>query len=183
MSKVEQEATMQSFMGRLAAIMALLVLSAAMVRAVEEKEAKGGLDKTPKAVLEAVKAKFPNAKIVSASAEKDKDQVIYEVQIKDGNHKADVSVTAEGKIVSVEKEIETKDLPKAVTSALEAKYPNATIKRAEQVKEEGKPMFYEVLLVTADSKTLEVSFDPQGKLINEEKKEKKTEKTEKKSAK
>jgi hypothetical protein len=152
------------------ALVAVLGLTAAW--ADDDKEEKVPLDKLPKAVTDAVKAKFDGAELVSASKEKDNGKEVYEVAIKHKGSNIDVSLTPEGKIVSIEKEIAAKDLPKAVSEALDAKYPKATIKKLEEVTENDK-IVYEALLVTAEQKTVEAVFDPSGKLVKEEKKEKK----------
>jgi uncharacterized membrane protein YkoI len=152
------------------ALVALLGLTA--VWADDDKEEKVPLDKLPRAVTDAVKAKFDGAELVSASKEKDNGKLVYEVAIKHKGSNIDVSLTPKGKIVSIEKEIAAKDLPKAVSEALDAKYPKATIKKLEEVTENDK-VVYEALLVTAEQKTIEAVFDPSGKLVKEEKKEKK----------
>lgn len=139
------------------------------------------LDKLPKAVLEAVKKRFPKAEIVEAAKETEGDKVEFEVSIKDGETKIDVMLTPEGKITLIEKVIAAKDLPKAVTEALAAKYEKATFKTVEEITKvtDGKEAvdYYEVLLVTADKKTLEVEVTPDGKIKKvEDKKEEKEEK-------
>ena len=58
-----------------------------------------------------------------------------------------------------------------VTEALEAKYPKATIKKAEEITKDDKVTF-EVLIETADKKKLEVVLDAKGKIVEEEKKDK-----------
>ena len=57
-------------------------------------EEKVPLDKLPAKVLDAVKTKFPKADLVSASKEKENNETIYEVSIKDDGHKIDVSLKA-----------------------------------------------------------------------------------------
>jgi hypothetical protein len=153
-----------------ATVLMLLAISVA-VRADEEKVP---LDKLPKEVTAAVKKKFPKAELVAAS----KEDGNYEVSIKAEDTTMDVTVTPEGKIVLIEKTIAAKDLPKKVAEALEAKYPKATYKTIEEIIKDDKIEKYEILLVTADKKTLEVTFDPNGKFLDEEKKseEKKEEK-------
>jgi hypothetical protein len=150
------------------ALLALVGLSA--LRADEGKEEKIPLDKLPKAVVDAVKAKFEGAELVSAEKEKEDGKEVFEVAIKHKGQNIEVTLTPEGKIVSVEKEIAVKDLPKEVSEALDAKYPKATIKKLEEVTE-GDKLTYEALLVTADKKTVEAVFDPKGKLVKEEKKD------------
>ena len=149
-----------------------------MARADEEKVP---LDKLPKEVTEAIKKKFPKAELVKASKEDMDGKPVYEVNIKAEDTTMDVIVTPDGKIVLIEKTIKAKDLPKAVAEALETKYPKATHKKIEAIIKDDKVEKYEFLLVTKDKKTLEVSFDPKGKFLEEEKKgeDKKEEKKDK----
>jgi hypothetical protein len=151
-------------------VTAALVLSLAVARGDEEKV---DLDKLPKAVVKAVKDKFPKAKLVGAEKEKEGGKTVYEVHIKDGKTTIEVTVTPKGKIVSVEKEISAKDLPKAVAEALEKKYPRAKITKTEEVSKDDK-ITYE-MQITVGKKKLEVVFDPDGKFVKEEKKDKKDE--------
>src|SRR3954462_11452947 len=95
-----------------------LLVSAA--RAGEEKVA---LDKLPRAVAEAVKARFPGATLSGAGKETEGGKAVYEVTIKDKGRNVDVTLTPDGKIVEIEKQIAAKDLPRAVSGALNAKYP------------------------------------------------------------
>jgi hypothetical protein len=169
---------MKTVITGLLAGVALLALTAACARADEEE--KVPLDKLPKAVVDAVKAKFPKAKLVGAEKEKEDGKEVYEVAIKDGDSNIEVTVTPEGKITTVEKEITLKDVPKAVSDAFEAKYPKATVKKVEEISKDDKITEYEFLIVTADTKKLEVSFDPKGKFLEEEKKDKEEKKEEKK---
>ena len=153
----------------LAVALGTLALVAA-VRADDEE--KVPLDKLPKAVADAVKAKFPDAKLVAAGKEKEDGKVVYEVAITNKDQSIEITVTPDGKIVLIEKVIAEKDLPKAVAEALEKKYPKATIKKLEEIVKDDKIVKYEALIVTADKKNLEVSFDPSGKFLEEEKKDK-----------
>jgi uncharacterized membrane protein YkoI len=173
-----EESTMRQFSRWLVAGVALGLVVVAAARAADEGEKKVPLDKVPKAVLDAVKAKFEGAEIKGASTEKDGDKLVYEIQIVHKGHKADVSLTPEGKILSVEKEIKAADLPEKVAAAIKDKYPGAKIKLAEEVSEGGKIKF-EVLLVKGDKSEAEVVFDPDGKVLKEEKKEAKKDKKDK----
>jgi hypothetical protein len=168
-------------MRALATVAVCLFAFAAPVRADEEKVP---LDKVPKAVLEAATKRFPKAEVVGASKEADKDKTVYEVELKQGGKTIDVTLTPEGVITTIEQQIDAKDLPKAVAEALDKKYPKATHKIIEAVYavKDGKEGldFYEVLLVTAEKKEVEVQVLPDGKIKAEEKKpEKKEEKKDK----
>jgi hypothetical protein len=172
---------MSKALGVLTTAVAVTALLGALAQAGGEE--KVPLDKLPKAVVDAVKAKFPDAQLKSAEKEKEDGKIVYEVNIKDGKHTIEVTVTPDGKLVSIEKEIEPKDLPKAVAEALREKYPNAKIKKAEELaKGDGKVTGYEMVIVTTGGQTLEVVFNPQGKFQKEEKQgvEKKEEKKDEK---
>jgi uncharacterized membrane protein YkoI len=134
-------------------------------------EEKIDLDKLPAKVKDAVKKEFKDAELVSASKENEDDKIVFEVQIKVKGQIIEVTCTDDGKIVSIEKEIAAKLLPKAVTDALNEKYPKAVIKKAEEVTEQGKTN-YEVLITTADKKTLEITYDKDGKVLEKEEKKK-----------
>jgi uncharacterized membrane protein YkoI len=153
--------------GVLAVLAGLFLLTAA--RAGEEKIP---LDKVPKAVLDAVKQKYPGAELVSAVKEEENGKVVYEVVVKDKGQKIEAEFQPDGTLVGVEKEIAAKDLPKAVADAIEAKFPNATIKRAEEATA-GDKVTYEVILVTADNQRYLLELDSKGKITEEKKLEEK----------
>lgn len=149
----------------------VMVVTTGMAARADDKEEKVPLDKVPKAVLKAVKAKFKDAELVGAQTEKEDDKLLYEINLKDKGQSVDVTVTPDGKIVTIEKTIAAKDLPRPVAEAIKSKYPKAEHKRVEEIKE-GEKTTYEVLLVT-EKKTIEVVLDPEGKIVKEESKDKK----------
>jgi uncharacterized membrane protein YkoI len=148
------------------------VVLAAASRGEEEKVV---LDKVPKAVREGVKARFPDAKATDAAKETEDGKVVYEVTIKNKEQTIDVTLTPEGEIIKIEKEIGKKDLPQAVVKTLEEKYPKATYKIVEEINKVEKKKetleFYEVLLEKADKHRLEVQITAEGKIVNEENKD------------
>ncbi|MBI3407480.1 MAG: PepSY-like domain-containing protein [Planctomycetes bacterium] len=150
------------------AVLGVLWTSAA-ARPDEEKVA---LDKLPKAVADAVKKRFPKAEMTEAAKETENDKTVFEVTVKDAGKTIDVTLTPEGTILGLEKEIAAKDLPKAVTESIDAKYPKASYKYAEEVIKvkdgQEKLEYYEVRLVTADCKMLEVVVAPNGKITKVE---------------
>ena len=142
-----------------------LVWQAASVSAKEEKVP---LDKLPAAVKDAIKARFPGAKLGEANKETKKDETVYEVELKQKDQEYEVSITPEGKIIQVEREIDIQELPQAVVRAINKKYPRAELKEAEEVTKGDKITSYEVEFVTSDKKELELNVDPSGKIIEEE---------------
>jgi hypothetical protein len=63
--------------------------------------------------------------------------------------------------------LDAKELPVAVVAALEQKFPKATYKSASHVLKDDKPLEYDVVLATADNKTLEIAFDKDGAVKSE----------------
>lgn len=145
-----------------------LVAFVPVVRAGEEKVP---LKDVPMAVLDAVKARFPAAELKEAARETEDGRTTYEVALKQAGKAVDVALTAEGEITEVETELAAKDLPKAVASAIETKFPKSTIKGAEEIVEfEGdkQTRSFEVLLETGARKPVEVKLSPEGKIVKEE---------------
>src|SRR5262249_33483733 len=128
--------------------MAGLVLLATVVQA-DDKVQKVPLDKVPQKVMDAVKNRFPGAEITSVEKETADNQVIYDIELKHKGRKYEMDIKEDGTVLEVEKEVAVKDLPAAVTKAIEAKYPKSTIKEVMEVNKvmgkEEKPDHYEVL--------------------------------------
>jgi hypothetical protein len=149
-------------------------------------EQKVPLDKVPKAVMDSVKARFPDAKLIGASSEKTGDKLVYEVELEFKGKHHDVTVETDGKIVTIEREIAFKELPKVVQKTLNKAHPKAVFKIIEEVihVKDGKEKleYYEAHIEGADKKEVEVIVLPDGKIKapaqeekkGEEKKEKKT---------
>ena len=164
---------MRRFIGEFIAVVASLLVVLTTARADEEKVP---LDKLPKVVVDAVKARFSDAKLLSAEKETEDGKTVYEVVIQNKDQKIEVTLTPQGEITEIEKQIKAKDLPTKVAKALEDKYPKATYKVIEEVikveKKKEQAPYYEVLLVTADKKKLEVVLTADGKITKEEDKSK-----------
>jgi hypothetical protein len=128
-------------------------------------------DKLPPKVMAEVKARFPGAEFTSITKETVEGQVIYDLEMKYKGRKCEMDIREDGTIINIEREIAAKDLPGAVTKALAKKYPKATLKEIMESKVvKGKEELlegYEVVLETADKKTLEVTLAPDGKIIEE----------------
>jgi hypothetical protein len=147
----------------LAAVLALLASS--MCCADEEKIE---VDKLPKAVVNAVKAKYPDGKLVSAEKETEGDKTVYEVVVKNKDQSIEITLDGDGKILEVEQEVAAKDLPKAVTKTIEEKYPKGTIKNAESSTRDEK-VTYTVLLendvvIEKEKQNVQLQLTAEGKI-------------------
>ncbi|MFO0788422.1 MAG: PepSY-like domain-containing protein [Pirellulales bacterium] len=128
-----------------------------------EKEIK--VSEVPAKVRDAIMAKFPGAKAEEASQEEEDGKTLYELALKTSDTTIDVTANSDGEIISIEKLIHEDRLPKPVRDALSAKYPDGQLKKVEEITEKDTTS-YEVLVVT----TTEVKLDPQGQVVEEEKK-------------
>jgi uncharacterized membrane protein YkoI len=154
---------------RFALTLSMLSLAFALLPAngpVRAEEQEVPLDQVPKAVIEAIKAKFPGATLSEAETETEDGKTIYEVTLNYKGQEYTVSATAEGKITEIERELAIKDLPKAVIDAIKKKYPNANMEEAEEVTA-GDKITYEVI-VEVSKKELAVTLDGNGKILKEE---------------
>jgi uncharacterized membrane protein YkoI len=169
---------MRGIMSRLGMVaVAALVLLVAGGRADDKdkdkaKAEKVPLDKVPKKVMDAIKARFPKADITSVEKETEEGKVVYDIELKSEGRKYEMDIQEDGTVIEIEKEVAAKDVPEAVKKAIEAKYPKSTVKDVMEVNKvkgkEEKPDHYEVTLETADKKTIEVVVSLDGKSVKGE---------------
>jgi len=152
-----------------AAVQALAVAGVLVLAAGADEEKKIPLDQVPKKVLDAVKAKYPGATLRGATKGVEDKEVYYTIALKHKDDDYEVTLTPEGEITEVAREIDVKDLPAAVSAAVAKKFPGATIQEADEVREPGEKgkLTYYVELTTADKKRLEVTFDPGGQVVKQ----------------
>jgi hypothetical protein len=151
---------------------ALVLLGSFVLLAVgalsQADEQKIDLKDVPKAVLDAVRVKYPRAELKEATKETEKnDEVTYEISLVNQGKKITVSLDRNAKIGEIETEVAIVDLPKTVTDAIAAKYPRATLKKAEEIVEieNGKEeKEYEVEIVTSEGKSMEVTVAANGEI-------------------
>jgi hypothetical protein len=116
--------------------------------------------KLPKAVLKAVKDRFPGAEIEKAIKEEAVGETTYEVVLDHKGHAVDVALKGDGTILEIESEIPVEKLPPAVKRALATKYPKAKIEKVEElIKGKGTPVLYEATILT------EIVLSGKGKVI------------------
>ena len=152
----------------LGAVAMFLFVGTGTVRAQEEVVPQ---DKIPKAVMNALLAKFPKAKIDKCTKAKEGDDIVYDIEFKQEGRKCEADIKENGTYINYEQAIEAKDLPKVVKDAIDKKYPKATWKDIMEEKEvhgkDEKLSAYEVVLVTADKKEVEVRVSPEGKILED----------------
>jgi hypothetical protein len=149
-----------------------LIAAALVLSGARAQDTAKDVDKIPKKVMDALKAKFPKAVIHKWTQEKEGNDVIYDIEFKENGRACEADIKEDGTYINYEKAIESKDLPKAVGVAIEKKYPRATwqeIMEETGVKGNKEELSaYEVVLVTTDKKRVELRLAPDGKILEEE---------------
>jgi hypothetical protein len=143
-----------------------LFIGTGEIRAQEESVPQ---NKIPKVVMDALLAKFPKAKIDKCTKAKEGGDVVYDIEFKQEDRKCEADIKENGTYINYEKAIEAKDLPKVVSDAVEKRYPKSTLKETmEETEVKGKDeklSAYEVVLLTADKKDVELRLAPDGKIL------------------
>ncbi len=118
--------------------------------------------KLPAPILAAFQKSYPNAVIKTASSEKDKGKVVWEVESTENGLGRDLVYEPDGRVVEMEEQIAVGDLPAPVTEAVKASYPKAVITKAERLTR-GATLHYELQLKGAVVKAIELT--PEGKKV------------------
>jgi hypothetical protein len=112
----------------------------------------------PAAVRDAFESAYPNAGILSASAEEEGGETVYEIESRDGDQRRDLVYHANGTVATLEEIVQVAALPAAVRAAAQA---TGTIIQAEHVVE-GRMDFYEIV-VEHDGTRKSINLDASGK--------------------
>jgi hypothetical protein len=119
--------------------------------------------KLPKVILDAFRKAYPKAVIKNVAEEKENGKTTWEVESTDSGLARDLVYNPDGTVVDTEEEVAAASLPPAVTAALMAKFPKATITRAEKLIK-GKAFTYELTIAGAEAvKSLELTAE--GKIV------------------
>ena len=142
---------------RLGWVTAAVVAALMLVVTASWAEDKVDPDKIPKAVMDTLKTKFPKPVITKWTKETEAGKVVYDIEFTQDGRKCEADIKEDGTLLNFEKEVALKDLPEAVTKAVEKKYPKSTLKEAMEVTEikDKKEVMegYEITLQTATPNT------------------------------
>ncbi len=175
---------MRNSLFRLSVSLLILVLCLVFSCEQQAKEAKVEtkaedalqLDKIPEVVMAGLKAKFPGAEIQDWAKEKEGDIIVYDIEFKQADQKFEADIKEDGTIHNWEKEIAARDLPGAVKTATEEKYPNFNYKEIMEITAvkggEDALEGYEIVLETAEGEEAEITVAPDGQIVEESGEEK-----------
>ncbi len=149
----------------LVALVAGALLLAGTASAQEKKIKRSDL---PPAVEKTVAAQSAGATIRGFSTEKEKGQILYEVEMTVNGHSKDISMAADGSIVEIEEQVALDSLSPEVKAGLQAKAGKGKILKVESLTKKDKLVAYEAQVETNGKKS-EVQVGPDGKPLDHEK--------------
>ena len=121
----------------------------------------------PPAVEKTVAAQSAGATIRGFSTEKEKGQILYEVEMTVNGHSKDISMAADGSIVEIEEQVALDSLSPEVKAGLQAKAGRGKILKVESLTKKDKLVAYEAQVETNGKKS-EVQVGPDGKPLDHE---------------
>src|SRR5579871_2445669 len=92
---------------------AMVLVLAANARSQEKLTA----DKLPAKVAASVQGRFPGAEFTSIMKEKEGNDIVYDIELKQQGRKYEMDIKEDGTIVEIEKQVFAKDVPAAITKA------------------------------------------------------------------
>ncbi|WP_339608731.1 PepSY-like domain-containing protein [uncultured Roseivirga sp.] len=116
----------------------------------------------PKAVQDAFKAKFTNAKSVEWEMEEEGE---YEANFKMNKVEMSANFKSDGTWLETETEIKEKNLPEAVIATLKAKYDGYKVEETTKIEKPNGVVQYEAEIEKGEE-TLEVIFNANGTVIS-----------------
>ncbi len=119
----------------------------------------------PPAVEKTVAAQSAGATIRGFSTEKEKGQILYEVEMTVNGHSKDISIAADGSIVEIEEQVSLDSLSHEVKAGLQAKAGKGKILKVESLTKKDKLVAYEAQVETNGKKS-EVQVGPEGKSLD-----------------
>jgi len=125
--------------------------------------AKAAPEPLPPAVKAAFSEAYPQATVRQVIHEKAHGHEQYEIESVDQGLKLHVSYKPDGSVISVEQEVAAADVPAAVTAAITARYPQATLGVCERATEK-KSTYYDIGLKGAPVDS--VRLTPDGKWVS-----------------
>jgi hypothetical protein len=148
-------------------VVACIVLASAASAAIAADDYQPlPLNQVPRVVRDAVMKRFPDAKPQEAHQGTDENKKPFvDVHILVKDQKVWVTCEIDGSIRTVDREIALSGVPKAVTAAIQKRYPKAAVRLVNEITEGSSPT-YEIAL-TFNKKKLVASFSAAGEWLEE----------------
>jgi uncharacterized membrane protein YkoI len=129
------------------------------------------VDKIPGKVMDALKARFPEAKISKWTREEESELVVYDIEFEQAGRKFEADIKEDGAIHNWEKAIQAEDLPEIVKKSVLERYAQSTITEIMEISavQDGKDVLlgYEIVIETADKNVFELTVAPEGEILED----------------
>ena len=150
------------------AVVVLLLLTMAATADDQAKKIENiKLEEAPKAVRDAIEGRFPGAKVSTTERETENGKVVYEVALTHKDRKYEMHIKDDGTIEAIEKEINLKDVPETVLTAVKNKYPDAIVQggmEVSKVKDKKETPDHYLIAVMIGDKKKEIPVSLDGKI-------------------
>jgi len=120
-------------------------------------------DQVPQPVIAAFEKAYPNVTVKEYDQMTKEGKVWYSIEYVDGTVTKEVKYMADGTLVGSKEDVSAKDLPEAVSNAIAAKYPGATIVKAETEVHNGVVLYHVKLDVKGEHQ--KVTFTDKGEIV------------------
>jgi hypothetical protein len=146
------------------------VVALAVPLALHAAETKVRAADVPAAVRAAVAKSYPAAKITGYAKETDeKGKTAYEIALRKGGQRLDVSFAEDGKFLSEEAEVKLASVPPAVKKAFAgSKYGTWKVGKVERVVTGADPKPTWEIIARSSGEQVEAVFDESGKMTKDE---------------
>ena len=151
---------------------AVAIIAGTGIKAVakEEEEEALSMSQLPAAAQKTIKAQVSQEDIQKITKEDEDGKAAFEVKVVKGDKKSEVTVAADGTLLSVEEEVALSDVPEAARKTLVDQIAGGKTGKIEKVTENGKTV-YETIIKKGDKRS-EIQVDPAGKVVATEDKAK-----------
>jgi len=129
--------------------------------------AKLPLSEVPQAVINGLKERHPDAKIIKVEEEHHFAIKLYEVKFKLEGKKQELLYTPQGEYFSYEEDIKISELPEAVINSLKQTFNKLSIEKAEKIKHPDGRIEYEID-VKGDNEEWEMIMTSTGEIWGQE---------------
>jgi len=139
------------------------LLTALVLPAFSAQAGKLPLSEVPQEVINSLKDRHPDAKIIKVEEEIHFAIKLYEVKFKLNGEKQELLYTPQGKYFGYEEDIDISELPEAVVAKLKQTFKKLRIEKAEKIRHPNGDIEYEID-VLGNGEEWELAMDPTGKI-------------------
>jgi uncharacterized membrane protein YkoI len=151
---------------RISGLIAAVFIAGALSCGAEDKEEIITLANTPVPVQETIKKYATESQIKRIEKGEEDGKTVYEVAITKGGKDSELTISRNGKLLSVEEIIALADVPKPAQKTINTQAGSAKIETVEKVTEDGK-VSYEATFAKGEKK-IKIAVAANGRLLETE---------------